>query len=78
MSAVILQLPLTSVMLATLLLGSDGPALTPLAIVAVAVAYIASLWLAGSPQPETQPQTQPEGHAAAVPAAPSPRRTAGP
>ena len=78
MSAVILQLPLTSVMLATLLLGSDGPAVTPLAIVAVAVAYVASFWLAKSPQPETQPRTQPEGHAAAVSAAPSPRRPTGP
>jgi len=78
MSAVMLQLPLTSVMLATLLLGSDGPAVTPLAIVAVAVAYVASFWLTPSPQPETQPQTQPEGHAAAVSAAPSSRRPAGP
>lgn len=43
--AAILRLPLTSVLLATLLLGSDGIALTPLVIVAVAVAYTVSSWL---------------------------------
>jgi len=42
MSAVMLRLPLTSVLLATLLLGSDGVAVTPLAIVAVTVAYVAA------------------------------------
>jgi H+/Cl- antiporter ClcA len=52
MSAAMLQLPLTSVLLATLLLGSDGLAVMPLAIVAVAVAYIASLQLTASPKPE--------------------------
>jgi hypothetical protein len=42
MSAVMLTLPLTSVLLATLLLGSDGLAVTPLVIVAVVVAYVAA------------------------------------
>jgi hypothetical protein len=42
MSAVMLTLPLTSVLLATLLLGHDGIAVMPLAIVAVVVAYVAS------------------------------------
>jgi Voltage gated chloride channel len=46
MSAVMLTLPLTSVLLATLLLGSDGLAVMPLAIVAVIVAYVASARLA--------------------------------
>jgi H+/Cl- antiporter ClcA len=50
MSAVMLKLPLTSVLLASLLLGSDGLPVTPLVIVAVAVAYIASVRLT----PETQ------------------------
>ncbi len=42
MSAVMLTLPLTSVLLATLLLGSDGLAVTPLVIVAVIVAHVAA------------------------------------
>jgi hypothetical protein len=52
MSTVMLQLPLTSVLLPTPLLGSDGLTVMPLVIVAVAVAYIASLQLTASPQPE--------------------------
>jgi hypothetical protein len=46
-----LRLPLTSVLLATLLLGSDGIALTPLVIVAVVISYVASSWLAPSQAP---------------------------
>src|SRR5271170_1527954 len=42
MSVVMLRLPLTSVLLATLLLASDGLAVMPLVIVAVVVAYVAS------------------------------------
>ena len=42
MSVVLLRLPLTSVLLATLLLAADGLAVMPLVIVAVAVAYVAS------------------------------------
>jgi H+/Cl- antiporter ClcA len=42
MSAVMLTLPLTSVLLAAILLGSDGLALTPLIIVAVVVAHVAA------------------------------------
>jgi H+/Cl- antiporter ClcA len=42
MSAVMLNLPLTSVLLATLLLASDGLAVMPLVIVAVVVAYVAA------------------------------------
>jgi hypothetical protein len=60
MSAVMLTLPLTSVLLATLLLGSDGPAVTPLVIVAVVVAYVATARISpggsttpGAPGPPT-------------------------
>jgi len=53
MSAVMLTLPLTSVLLATLLLASDGLAVMPLVIVAVVVAHVASAWLA--PRPAAQP-----------------------
>jgi H+/Cl- antiporter ClcA len=42
MMVAMLRLPLTSVLLATLLLLSDGLAVMPLVIVAVAVAYVAS------------------------------------
>jgi hypothetical protein len=40
MSVTMLGLPLTSVLLATVLLSSDGIAVTPLVIVAVVVAYV--------------------------------------
>jgi UDP-N-acetylmuramyl pentapeptide phosphotransferase/UDP-N-acetylglucosamine-1-phosphate transferase len=49
MTVVMLRLPLTSVLLATLLLGSDGLAVMPLAIVAVVVAYVVTARL--TPQP---------------------------
>jgi H+/Cl- antiporter ClcA len=48
MSAVMLRLPITSVLLATVLLFSDGLAVTPLAIVAATVGYIGGLRLAPS------------------------------
>jgi H+/Cl- antiporter ClcA len=51
MTAVMLRLPLTSVLLATLLLGSDGVAVMPLVIVAVAVAYVAAARLTPTPAP---------------------------
>jgi H+/Cl- antiporter ClcA len=69
MSAVMLQLPLTSVLLASLLLGSDGLALMPLAIVTVAVAYVCSLRLA-SRQPEEQTAASAPAAQAPVPAPP--------
>jgi H+/Cl- antiporter ClcA len=52
MSVVLLRLPLTSVLLATLLLAEDGLAVMPLVIVAVAVAYVASARL--TPVPPAQ------------------------
>jgi len=51
MSVVMLRLPLTSVLLATLLLATDGLAVMPLVIVAVAVAYVASARFAPEPAP---------------------------
>ena len=51
MCAVMLRLPLTAVLLATLLLSSDGLAVMPLAIVAVVVAYVVSAQLMPSPAP---------------------------
>jgi H+/Cl- antiporter ClcA len=46
MSVVMLTLPLTSVLLATVLLFSDGLAVTPLVIVAVVVAYVVAARIA--------------------------------
>jgi H+/Cl- antiporter ClcA len=59
MSAVMLRLPMTSVLLATLLLLSDGLQVMPLVIVAVVVAYVASAWLAPAavPAPTTAPSS---------------------
>jgi chloride channel protein, CIC family len=63
MCAVMLRLPLTSVLLATVLLSSDGLQVTPLAIVAVVVAYVASARLA----PPSAPAPAPHPAEAAAP-----------
>jgi H+/Cl- antiporter ClcA len=49
MSCVMLSLPLTSVLLVSLLLGADGVQVMPVVIVAVAVAYIGAARLAPAP-----------------------------
>jgi H+/Cl- antiporter ClcA len=66
MTVVMLRLPLTSVLLATLLLASDGLQVMPLAIVAVAVAYVVSARLTPSPAPTANPSPAP-----AAPTAPA-------
>jgi len=73
MTVVMLRLPLTSVLLATLLLSSDGLQVTPVVIVAVAVAYVASARLTPSPAPApgAAADQPPAGEAApVVPAGP--------
>jgi H+/Cl- antiporter ClcA len=68
--AVMLRLPLTSVLLATLLLSSDGLAVMPLVIVAVVVAYVVSARLAPRPAASEPDKPSPAGDGAApVPAA---------
>jgi H+/Cl- antiporter ClcA len=69
MTVVMLRLPLTSVLLATLLLGADGLAVMPLAIVAVVVAYVASARLAPAPAPPHE--TPPARETAPAPAHPA-------
>jgi chloride channel protein, CIC family len=59
MTAVMLRLPLTAVLLATLLLASDGLEVMPLAIVAVVVAYVASARLTPGPSPSPSPAAAP-------------------
>ena len=71
MSVVMLRLPLTSVLLASLLLGSDGLAVMPLVIVAVVVAYVLSARLTPKPAPgdaDPPPAGEPK---ASTPPAPS-------
>ena len=75
MCAVMLRLPLTSVLLATLLLSSDGLQVMPLAIVAVVVAYVASARLA--PPPATSPVKPAATEPAPAPPARLQDRTAG-
>ena len=60
MSTVMLTLPLTSTMLATLLLASDGLAVMPLVIVAVVVAYVVTAHLT---PPPAAPTAEPEADA---------------
>ncbi len=65
MCAVMMALPLTSVLLAAVLLGSDGVAVTPLVIVAVVVAHLTAARLA----PAHKPAAAPAGGAPPVPVA---------
>jgi H+/Cl- antiporter ClcA len=53
MCTVMLTLPLTSTLLATLLLGTDGVAAMPLVIVAVVVAYVTTAHVTPAPAPAT-------------------------
>jgi len=77
MCSVMLRLPLTSVLLATLLLYSDGVVVMPLVIVAVVVAYVASARFAPEPQATPAP-AGPATPAPAGPAAPAAPAQAGP
>jgi H+/Cl- antiporter ClcA len=80
MCAAMLRLPLTSVLLATLLLGSDGVTVMPLVIVAVAVAYVAAARLTPAPRAETPPTAREAAPppAPATPAGSAPERAAEP
>ena len=49
MATVMLKLPMTATLLATVLLSSDGIGVVPLVIVAVVVAYVAAAWLPATP-----------------------------
>jgi H+/Cl- antiporter ClcA len=73
MTAAMLRLPMTAVLLTTLFLGTDGFPVIPLTIVAVVVAHVAGLWLAprkpateepdtpAEPAPLPQPRAEPAG-----------------
>jgi H+/Cl- antiporter ClcA len=52
MTAGMLQLPITAVLITTLFLGTDGINVMPLTIVAVVVSFVLTKWLAGPPEQE--------------------------
>ncbi len=58
MPCAILGLPLTSVLLTTLFLGSDGAGVIPLVIVAVVVAYVGRAYFSPQPAPTRHPTHQ--------------------
>jgi len=60
MCTVMLTLPLTATLLATLLLGTDGLAAMPLVIVAVVVAYVVTARLTPAARQETTPVGPPQ------------------
>ncbi|KQX83608.1 chloride channel protein [Streptomyces sp. Root1310] len=60
MSAAMLRLPLVSVLLATLLIGSQGLTVMPLVIVAVVVSYVMTARLTPLPAPEQEPEQEQE------------------
>jgi H+/Cl- antiporter ClcA len=67
MTVVMLGFPLTAVLIATLLLGSNGLDVMPLVIIAVAVAYVASERLKPSPSPTPADAMAPPPRQAQVP-----------
>ena len=72
MTAAMLRLPMTAVLITTMLLGSDGFPVVPLTIVAVVVAYMGQLWLTPAPAPapgeRPAPGTAPPTTSAGMPA----------
>jgi H+/Cl- antiporter ClcA len=68
MSVAMLRLPMTSVLLATLLLASDGLQVIPLAIVSVVVAYVVSIRLTPAPAGDATAEPSPEPAGATPPA----------
>jgi H+/Cl- antiporter ClcA len=61
MCCTMLNLPLTSVLLATLLLSADGLAVMPLVIVAVVVSYVVTARITPPPAPGAVPPASPAG-----------------
>jgi H+/Cl- antiporter ClcA len=65
MCTVMLNLPLTATLLATLLLASDGLVVMPLVIVAVVVAYVTTARLGPAPDGDAAATPQPPAHSSA-------------
>jgi H+/Cl- antiporter ClcA len=68
MTAAMLRLPMTAVLVTTMFLGSDGFPVVALTIVAAVVAYVARLWLEPAPAPAA-----PAGKPAPATGMPAPR-----
>jgi H+/Cl- antiporter ClcA len=64
MTAAALKMPMTAVLLPTLLFASDAVDLLPVVIVAVVVAYVASVRISARPKPEESPAQAPLAPAA--------------
>lgn len=75
MTAAMLRLPMTAVLLTTLFLGSDGFPVIPLTIVAVVVAYVAQVWVtpAPTPAPDHASEDAPDSPAMPAPRSAEPR-----
>jgi H+/Cl- antiporter ClcA len=71
MTAAMLRLPMTAVLVTSLFLGSDGFPVIPLTIVAAVVAYVAENWL--TPAPAASPQELSDDGGKRVPDLPPPR-----
>jgi len=71
MTAAMLKLPMTALLITTLLLGTDAFPVIPLTVVAVVVAYVAQVWLGPAP---AAPAASPAGRADM----PAPRRAGAP
>ena len=73
MATVMLKLPMTSTLLATLLMSSAGTSAVPLIIVAVVVAYVATAWLPQTPEELTRKSSSPSQSAVQPAVASGPR-----
>ena len=72
MATIMLKLPMTSTLLPTLLLSSDGLSVAPLVIVAVVVTYVAGAWLPDTPADLTSRRSGSERPSAGSPTAAAP------
>ena len=70
MTAAALKLPLTAVLLPSLLFASDALALMPVVIVAVVVAYVTAVWISPASTSEPAPAAG-KGATTGQPAAPA-------
>ncbi len=61
MATIMLKLPMTSTLLPTLLVSSDGLSVAPLVIVAVVVTYVAGAWLPATPADLRRKPADPNG-----------------
>jgi H+/Cl- antiporter ClcA len=73
MAAALLRLPMTSVLITTLFLGSGGVTVLPLVIVGVVVSFVLTIWLFRPPAPKAHAATLSAPQPASQPVAPQVR-----